>query len=1547
MVRVVCALWLVASLFSVGCTPPPTTPSGAGAPALGVQAPGRRGVPQGPVQVTYFAPHGDTEVRVQVSVAFDRPMVALGSDVGAADVLQVTPQVPGRARWVGSQTVVFEPAHDLPGATTFQVRVPKGLRALDGNVLSDGLVFEFSTPRPKVVSTSPGNGAERELPARAFELFFNQAVSPEAVRRVAKLTVEAGDQTREVEFSVSRPSNTDPKQIRVTPSHKLPLAAGAHLVLGAELLGEEGPSPMGEAFETSFRVYGPLQFAPGDLCADSGGRCSPSGGTTIRFTNPVKIKDALKQLRFDPPLPEPLSAYDEDYVSEYVYVSQELAPLTKYTVKLEGDLVDAYGNHFSGQRTRVLSTGPFEPWAYFPVDGDLLQAGKVQRIGVRMSNLAAPKLNLYALKPDEIDALASGRELLPKSKAKVSALPAVGGDKRTRVEIDPTPVLNQGKGVFLAAVTDKKNPSEPFARTLLAVTNLAPTLKFGQRAGVVWVTDLEKAQPVSGATVRLSDCGAVVATGSTDSKGMWNFQLGAAPQCELFAIVEKDGDVSFTHQYAGVGPWDLTSHSGYEAEGEQSAFVFTERGVYRPGETMRLKGILRRHGQRGLAMSTGQVSVRVADSQDREIEQMDLELDAFGSFSRAIRIPGSVSLGPLAITVTQGEQTFHTSAEVAEFRRAELEVDVRSEKEHVIRGQKAKLKVNAQYLFGAPVAHQAVVWSARRVVRDARPAGEAYEGFAFDDETRWFEDTVSPESTTLEGAEAKLDEHGELMLEVPSQMELESGAAGLEVEATVDGLGGASASGRTVLTVTPAAFMVGLRPSTSLITADQKFAVEVAAAKLDGAPVSKVALEVSLERRVFFSELKEGQAGRTEHAYQHRDEVVQTCKVTTKQGFGRCELTPKAPGLHFARVTGRDAKGRVVKAALPLYAYGAGEASWEPSEGPVITLKADRERYQLGQRAKILVASPFDEAEALVSVEREGVVSVEQRHLVGKAATLEVNVDERFIPNAFVTVLLVRPRVASRGEDSGEPAFRVGSVELATDVSEHHLSVKVRPDAPEKRPGETVEVNFEVVNAKGKAVPSELTVFAVDEGVLALTGYRTPDPFDVLYAPRALSVWTADARGRLARAAAGEDDKGGSEGGGGGDAMTMRKDFDAVAFYAPDVVTDEAGRAKVSFKLPDSLTRYRIMAVAASRGADLGSGEAAVRTKKPLMLRPALPRVVRVGDSFSAGAVLHNESDRDLEVELKAEVQGLTMSAPNTRKLSLAKGAASEVRFPLRADGPGEAKLRFVAKAQAESDGLELTRAVLLPLALEAVSSSGHTDERASEALAALKGVRPDVGGLEVRVSTTALATLEAPAKALFEYPYGCTEQLSSKLIGMSGLARLEKRGVLESPGLAKRVELVLGELERHQRSDGGFGLWSSEESFYSPSLTAFLTSYALLAMEEVKRAGFVVAPHAAENARLWLSQYLRGDERASSELDRASVAFVAYALARTGNADASYAGKLFEDREKLDSGFSGGACPPIQRAQGWRARVRAARRRVRTSARDGRRSAPRGEPRR
>jgi uncharacterized protein YfaS (alpha-2-macroglobulin family) len=590
-------------------------------------------------------------------------------------------------------------------------------------------------------------------------------------------------------------------------------------------------------------------------------------------------------------------------------------------------------------------------------------------------------------------------------------------------------------------------------------------------------------------------------------------------------------------------------------------------------------------------------------------------------------------------------------------------------------------------------------------------------------------------------------------------------------------------------------------------------------------------------------------------------------------------------------------------AALPLYVFGKGRASWGERDTHLLTLKADKVRYRRGDTARILVPSPFERAEALVSIERDGVLSVERKTLVGNAPTIEIPIDERFVPNAFVSVLLVRGRVAETPGDDGAPSYRVGVVELESDVSEHRLRVQIRPDAAEKRPGERLRVAFDVRDGAGRPQASELTVFAVDEGVLSLTGYQTPDPFSTMYALQGLSVWTADGRARLVRdLTAGEDEKGGTEGGGGG-GEGLRKSFDAVAFYAPEVETDASGHAELDITLPDSLTRFRIMAVAVSKGAEFGSGEASVRTQKPLMLRPMLPRVFRAGDRVMAGTLVQTTSERAIEVEVSAEVSGLALKGPPTRRVRVSREQGAEVRFELVAQTAGSSRLRFTARAGRERDGFEVERPVLSPSVAEAVSTTGSTEGEVRERLGDLDAARSDVGGLELRVSTSALGALRDAAQALVDYEHACTEQLASKLIGLSSLYELSQLGAIEAQAKPevqrRRAEQVLTLIERRQRSDGSFALWDVSRESGVRALDAFLTGYALIALDTAHRAGLTPESHAVHEGKAWLSRYMR-EENHDPHLGDADRVFALYALSRVGQLDLPYAKTFLERRDKL-----------------------------------------------
>jgi uncharacterized protein YfaS (alpha-2-macroglobulin family) len=248
-----------------------------------------------------------------------------------------------------------------------------------------------------------------------------------------------------------------------------------------------------------------------------------------------------------------------------------------------------------------------------------------------------------------------------------------------------------------------------------------------------------------------------------------------------------------------------------------------------------------------------------------------------------------------------------------------------------------------------------------------------------------------------------------------------------------------------------------------------------------------------------------------------------------------------------------------------------------------VELVPDQKEYRAGETARILVKSPFPEAEALVTVERLGVVRAERVRLEGATPVVNVKVTDDLRPNAFVAVHLIRAR-GKKKEDAVGASYRMGYAELRVDPELRRLGVSVKPSASDFRPGSEVSVDLFVSDREGRGKASELTVFAVDEGVLSLTGYETPDPIPVFTASRPLAVATLETRDALAKVGLTQlehllgADKGGD--GGGGSEDSGRSVFRQTVFFDPDVRTDAKGRATVRFELPDGLTTYRIMAIA-------------------------------------------------------------------------------------------------------------------------------------------------------------------------------------------------------------------------------------------------------------------------------------------------------------------------------------------------------------------------------
>jgi hypothetical protein len=498
-----------------------------------------------------------------------------------------------------------------------------------------------------------------------------------------------------------------------------------------------------------------------------------------------------------------------------------------------------------------------------------------------------------------------------------------------------------------------------------------------------------------------------------------------------------------------------------------------------------------------------------------------------------------------------------------------------------------------------------------------------------------------------------------------------------------------------------------------------------------------------------------------------------------------------------------------------------------------------------------------------------------------------------------VSVVAVDGAGKVEGPDAGRPGAWFGAARLSIESAERRLAVNVRPERTDLGPRETVNVALDVARGGRPVRNAELQVWAVDEGVLSLTGYAVPDPYDTFYAPRPLRVSTSDNRGDLydrARALA----KGAAPGGGGGTG-DARNRFVTTPFWSGTVRTDAGGRAKVAFPLPDNLTTFRIMAVADDGSAAFGSGQSEVRVRRPLMVRPALPRFLRPGDDLRAGVVVHNDTDKGVKVRVEGTLTGATLSGLPTT-VEVAAGTSVEVPFAMRSPTGDSVGYRFAVASVdgALRDAVEASLPVRDARFEERSGSAGNTTSRATETITLPRGAVAGRGGLDVRVGSTALVGLESGVGELLAYPWGCLEQTGSRVRArLAALAAGDRlRGTLDEASLRRGVEEELARLARFREWDG-YAYWPGQSTDGASS------AYALEVLREARDAGFAIDERAWEAAlegtRRWLvgtTWDTAGQERAARELPTRLRGLLA--LHRARQADPSVVNRVWERRKEL-----------------------------------------------
>ncbi len=1499
----------------------------------------------------------------EIVVSFNQALIPLGK-VDSSDLkpFRIEPKISGRFRWYGSSVAAFLPDNPLQPGVQYRIVVPAGLKDLKGRRLKADRTFSFQTEALKLDYLYP-SATNRIGYTPSFSMRFNLPVDPERALRFIKL--RAGNAVLPVKLDTSGPSYAAPgeeqRYLVVTPAKPLPRNATVTLVLqkGLPIAGQNGGLP--KAFSRTYRTYGPVSVS---LLTEARW-FQERYRIRLQFNNRIRPDRIHRFLRlYDEnnqqlAIPEP----SERYASSFLSISSwPVQPGKAYRLVLEKGLPDNFGNHLPQEKEFRFRVPIVRPFLTARSGWGVSEAMLSPRIPYEYGNLKEVVVEVSPLGLDTILAYLDAPDERPHDRLRFKklVLPVQAGPNRIALNrFDFSSFLNvtrsgnaEKKTGWLAyrfggdVIDWRGKPKRASIPGVLQSTDLGLTVRESPFASHVWVHSLSSGRPLPGTLIRQYDGRKKAGTCTTDTKGYCRIKKASpgVSQKTLFVAMDRrsgqGGDKAFVaarfnRVHRGV-PW-----SSYRAGlPELRGMIVFDRKLYRPGDTVRFKGILSLLDRgRLLPFRSGDVRVTIKDSRGRQVYSKILKPTAQGGVYDTLTIANDSPLGHYNIAITAnrfaGKRATDSMGgvwdqfQVEEFRPLTFSVNVTGA-ENRVQGKAAPVQVEGRYLFGAPMLE-----ARASVVVYEKASSIPLESFP-DYETSTADEAI--ERIYIRG-QGRLNASGSFTLQMPAR-DYEPEKRSYLLRAQYE----KAKKGRVIS-------LVSTRENTLVLHPHRRMRLEAKAFDAANRSVTKNADFIHYASSVFpavrpvryvFEEKKDASVdvvfvdtdgrvapGRGEvYVFRNVYDTVETkgpsgslqrlnslIRILEKRdniegsGVRRFTFRPQEPGMYEILVRTGDG----AFASTTIYVSGKGSAYWWGNGDDSVRLVSDKRQYSPGDTARILIQSPFKSARAVITVEREDILDRRVIEMTSSSTTVDIPLKSEYIPGVHVSVMIFRPRMKAgpeqEGTDPGKPAVRMGSlyVNLATDTK--RIPVQIRKSCDPCGPGQQMRIEI-------KTVPgAEVVLDVADRAILDLTGYRFADPVSRFYDIRRYGIRVLDIRDALIdqflRTGKGDPGGGGDEESGGGFSLDgedgMRRNFRYTAEWKPALVADKNGLITLDLQLPDNLTTFRIMALAAKNGL-FGKAEDEFRVQKSLVAMPVLPNFVRPGDTIWAGGLVINQTGRaaDLTVTFQsnpalcAEDSAFFRGthAKLSKSLRLAAGETREVLFyckiprnpsfwknvrgekmdpmnPSHRLDAGSIAFSLQVKGQGQlADGLRTVVPVRQEVVREAFTISGSTDDEVVEGLL-LPDPDDNPGHLSIQTSGTALLGLKSGFDFFATNPYLCLEQRTSALLvhRKAGTFAPKKTGGVYNP--ERLDDLFFGSLASFQNGDGGLRLWKELESPSDPYATAYVLE-ALTMLQTPRRSS--VRP-VVDRALHYLVAYRENPRRETRFYQMETLTYLNYVL--------------------------------------------------------------------
>lgn len=1503
-------------------------------------------------------------------VIFSKPvkaLTALGEPVKQSDVMTITPAIDGVFRWYGSQHLSFEASEPADPSVEYTITINKNLKSLSGDKLKGKTTFKTSAAPLRVNSVYGGYIKENDcaydnttgaLPPyeNKFYIRLNYMITTNTF--YDKIDVKVGN--RSVKYSVT-PDYTGyfpwgynfrcDKDKKKTNSFAVTIRENVPHDKVVQASVKDGYS-----YE-SYNTLRPFDVSyVNNYCSYTDG--NKENPLYFGFTQKPDLDSLLKNIRVG----NFKITKDNIEISgrNVILFNLPLESDKSYELTISNGVKDVYGQSLANKNqtlTYTFKTRGIQGYVkYIDYGARIMEAQFPHKLIFEHQNIMDDSYYVISNISNPLSYEYSYRKNNPAPEYIRNNIDPGQKNRRHFEEIDLNPYLTNGYGwVKFEAHTNIKSwyywSGEEYINDnsnimTIQVTDLAATARVGINKAVVMVRSLKTGKPVSKAKVTLCFGTDEYSSAYSDSNGLAviNFNENDINEIEYqykrgyksMSLLVKKGDDKMMFYPSTHSNWREGVYTGtlaYARSAHQRTFMFVDRGLYKAGETVTFRGIDRDQLLGSLKAVKTNYTIRVKGAwwdSDDIISSIKGTTSESGGFYGSFKLPDELKPGTYTIRYTRNGSNDYESISftVANFERVKFEASVKIPQGPYYGGDKLTAELSASYLAGGALsnASYSATWYQQPgsfYTSNPKARGYMFSSYDWDSSRNYWSDEYS-----------SLSQDGTATLNCNTSSIGNGRPVQYKVEAYVTDVSNQRIAASTSVTVHPASFYFGVKRPRNVRGYPKKgtklefpyILVDVNGNLLSETDVkdrvNKLSYSLSREE---WTLVHEQSVDDTVYTRYERTTVHEDDKSIKANPEGILEITPKECGWYTLSISGEDSRGRSVYTSYEFYVSGGRSFWFDSYNSQSLKLTPDQSEYNPGDKAQILIESPLPAGDYLITVEREGIFTEEVRHFDSPANVIEIPISGTYVPVVYVTV-------SSYSERQGPPKHEYGEVDLdkpkgyfgVTPVFVNPyvraFSIKIESDKTAYKPGEMANLTLTATKGGKPISGAELTVMAVDRGVLDLINYHVPNPIDFFYSKSNFPLYT---RGGDSREMIMDPVTYSIKHLNGGDADETkeeeRKDFRPTAVFEPALITDSSGKVKCSFKMPDSLTTFRITAFGVKNDY-FALKEAEVKVQNPVNVQQVQPRRLRERDTAECGVLITNLQNKGMDVTIEASIRiptgntkqdelegratvpGSAFIDGNTKhKVYVAPGESSVVYFDIAAEKAGTVEIVYSVNCEVLKEKLVSPIKIEKTYVYETTTLFGQTDNTNKKDIRTEQLFIPDWakdgrGDFTFTLDATRLGVLGGSVNYLFAYPYGCMEQQSSKVLPLvlfdEYIDVFEMRS--EVSDVKKCVTSFTQKWVKSQQSDGGFPYWpnGTKSDLFVSMRIAQIYGAAIKRGYTAKELGYNI-----NNLTSYIAKEIK-----SSKYSDYYAAYACYTLKLNGSSALdSKLDELYQKRDKLD----------------------------------------------